>query len=382
MRLLGTPSSLAPATLLLLAGTFVVVPGTATAAPADPRPARVRLSAPAGEVVRSTTVDLTGKAWSRARGEERTVTLRTSRFSMVGATWQGLAPRLELRTLRPAGWTAWQHADPMTDGPSLPDGRGASDLLWVDDSSAIQVRADGGLPGSLDLVLIDPGHLPTDVTAAPSAADPRRSRSARATQAPAPRMMSRADWGANPRWRNGQPRYFYRLLQIHVHHTATANDYAPADVPGILRGMYRYHTQTLGWFDIGYNFLVDRFGRAWVGRSGGVNRLVQGAHTLGFNVRSVGIAVIGNLEERRPTAKSLRTVVRLAAWKLDRYGRDAMGRVVVRSTGSDRYADGRRVRLPVIDGHRDTNDTACPGEFLYAKLPEIRRRAQWRINHR
>ena len=58
MRLLGTPSSLAPATLLLLAGTFVVVPGTATAAPADPRPARVRLSAPAGEAVRSTTVDL------------------------------------------------------------------------------------------------------------------------------------------------------------------------------------------------------------------------------------------------------------------------------------------------------------------------------------
>ena len=75
-------------------------------------------------------------------------------------------------------------------------------------------------------------------------------------------------------------------------------------------------------------------------------------------------------------------MVRLAAWKLDRYGRDAKGRVVVRSTGSDKYADGRRVRLPVIDGHRDTNDTACPGKFLYARLPEIRRRTQWRINHR
>ena len=33
------------------------------------------------------------------------------------------------------------------------------------------------------------------------------------------------------------------------------------------------------------------------------------------------------------------------------------------------------MRLPVIDGHRDTNDTACPGQRLYDRLPTIRRRA-------
>ena len=87
---------------------------------------------------------------------------------------------------------------------------------------------------------------------------------------------------------------------MHLHHTATGNGYSRSDVPGILRGMYRYHTKTLGWFDIGYNFLVDRFGRAWVGRSGGANQLVRGAHTLGFNRSSVGIAVIGNLEDHKP----------------------------------------------------------------------------------
>ena len=139
------------------------------------------------------------------------------------------------------------------------------------------------------------------------------------------------------------------LKQIHVHHTATGNDYARADVPGILRGMYRYHTQTLGWFDIGYNFLVDRFGRAWVGRSGGANRLVRGAHTLGFNERSVGIAVIGNLEERRPSAKALRTVIRLAAWKLDRYGREATGRVSRPVHGQRQVRRGRARAAP---GHR------------------------------
>ena len=75
-------------------------------------------------------------------------------------------------------------------------------------------------------------------------------------------------------------------------------------------------------------------------------------------------------------------MVKLAAWKLDRYDRDAEGHGHRHGPrGSDKYAEDERVRLPVIDGHRDTNDTACPGEYLYAKLPEIRDRAQWRINH-
>jgi hypothetical protein len=171
------------------------------------------------------------------------------------------------------------------------------------------------------------------------------------------------------------------MRQVHVHHTATGNDYSRSDVPAILRGMYRYHTHSLGWFDIGYNFLVDRFGRAWVGRSGGSGRLVRGAHTLGFNKTSVGIAVIGNLEERRPWKKAVTSVVKLAAWKLDKYDRQATGTVVVRSSGSDKYSEDERVELPVIDGHRDTNDTACPGEYLYAELPSIRNRAQWRIDN-
>src|SRR3546814_12934624 len=87
------------------------------------------------------------------------------------------------------------------------------------------------------------------------------------------------------------------MKQVHVHHTVNANDYRSWQTAGILRGIYRYHTKTLGWFDIGYNFLIDRFGRIWEGRSGGIGNLVQGAHTLGFNHTSVGVAV--RSEERR-----------------------------------------------------------------------------------
>jgi uncharacterized protein with LGFP repeats len=164
-----------------------------------------------------------------------------------------------------------------------------------------------------------------------------------------------------------------------VHHTVNSNDYRAGDVPGLIRGMYRYHTVNLGWSDIGYNFLIDRFGRTWVGRAGGFKEPVRGAHTLGFNSTSTGVALIGNFDLARPSRKARTALVHLAAWKLNKYHRNPLGKAKVFSHGSDRFAFGRRVRLPVLDGHRDTNLTACPGQRLYERLPEIRRRVAERI---
>ena len=194
-----------------------------------------------------------------------------------------------------------------------------------------------------------------------------------------PEMSGRGVWGADESWRNGAPRYCATIEQVHVHHTANSNDYAEQDVPALLRGIYRYHTHSLGWSDIAYNFLVDRFGRAWVGRAGGAGRPVRGAHTLGFNATSSGIAVIGNYDLVAPSIETLTAVVNLAAWKLSMYGRDPEGTAAVVSEGSDKYARAQVAVLPVIDGHRDTNDTACPGQLLYDQLPEVRRLVQERI---
>ena len=298
--------------------------------------------------------------------------------AQVGATWQGIAPTLAVRTT-PDG--PWLPLPELADGPSAGQGegipgQGATDLVWTGASRGIEVRVIGSGFSDLELVLIDPGRLPSDDG---SMAVPRARPSA-PDRAPRPELRTRQDWDADPSWRNGRPHYNHKLQQVHVHHTATGNAYRRADVPGLLRGMYRYHTHDLGWFDIGYNFLVDKFGRAWVGRSGGPERLVRGAHTLGFNTTSVGIAVIGTLEHRAPRTEALRMVSRLAAWKLDKRGKDALGKVRVRSTGSDLYDEGERPRLPVIDGHRDTNETACPGQELYDRLPRIRRLAQQRID--
>jgi len=92
------------------------------------------------------------------------------------------------------------------------------------------------------------------------------------------------------------------------------------------------------------------------------------------------VAAIGNHEESRASSELVGALVRLTAWKLDAYGRRPAGYAWMWSQGSDRYPEGTRVRLPVIDGHRDTNLTACPGDYLYAKLPAIRRRAQERAD--
>jgi hypothetical protein len=377
MRFSGTASLV---TAVTLATGLLALP----AAHADPgsgagsEPSTIRLRADGGSPVRSAEVPV---------GSGRQDPQRTSPYSMLGLTWRGADPSsLRFRSHGASGWSPWRTAEVLQDGPTAgteSNGRRATEPVWVGPSDGVQVDVRGSGHRDLRLVLIDPGVLASDATTASSPSVARTSaRQARPKPdfAPPPPLHSRRSWGADPSWRNGSPRYNRGLRQVHVHLTASSNTYTRAQVPAILRGMYRYHTSSLGWFDLGYNFVVDRFGRAWVGRSGGPARLVRGAHTLGFNHNSVGIAVLGNFEEVWPTRKALTTVVRLAAWKLDRHRRVARGTVAVKSEGSDRYAAGRKVRLAVIDGHRDTNDTACPGEHLYDRLPGIRRRAQSRMD--
>ena len=78
----------------------------------------------------------------------------------------------------------------------------------------------------------------------------------------APPVRSRAAWGADESIRGATPAYAPAVKAVVVHHTASSNDYGPADVPALLRGFYAYHVRSRGWSDVGYNVLVDRFGTA------------------------------------------------------------------------------------------------------------------------
>jgi hypothetical protein len=313
----------------------------------------------------------------RARnGVRETESLPTSLYSMVGVTWRGDAsPEVWARARRSDGWTDWTRLPVLEDRPEddawQADRRGTA-AWWVGPSRAVQVRVAGAAPKGMRLVLLHPAGRTSDQAVGTAA---RRSTGAEDVVAPKPDISSRAAWGADESWRDGRPRYESTIEQVHVHHTASGNDYSRSDTPALIRGMYRYHTKSLGWSDIAYNFLVDRFGRIWEGRAGGVARPVRGAHTLGFNSDSCGIAVIGNFDQVKASDTVVRGVAAVAAWKLDRYGRRARGRTTVRSEGSDKYRDGAMATLRVIDGHRDTNDTSCPGTNLYKRLPDIRARA-------
>jgi hypothetical protein len=316
----------------------------------------------------------------------QTLRLPTSTHSMVGFTWRGGTepPTIEVSSRRAGDWSSWREAPLLRHAPSArsPEQRqSGTELSWIGSASGVQVRVRGRRPASLTLVLLHPARRLADEN---EEREPWRSSPAAPAQQPGvlprPAMRSRRQWGADETWRDGPVRVEDTLVQIHVHHTANSNDYAELDVPALLRGMYRYHTKNLGWSDLAYNFLIDQFGTVWQGRAGGAARLVRGAHTLGFNSHSCGIAVIGNFELVAPSAAVKKALVGLAAWKLDAYGLDPMGTAQVVSEGSDKFAPGRSVELPVIDGHRDTNETACPGENLYAALPGIRSRTRRRID--
>jgi uncharacterized protein with LGFP repeats len=143
-------------------------------------------------------------------------------------------------------------------------------------------------------------------------------------------------------------------------------------------GICRYHRNTNGWNDIGYNFLVDRFGRTFVGRAGGVGRPVVGAHAEGFNSYSTGVAALGTHTSEPPSAASVEGIARLLRWKLPHHGAPVTGGTTVTSAGgsTSKYPAGQRVRLKRISGHRDVSYTECPGQELYNQLHAIRRKAE------
>jgi hypothetical protein len=307
----------------------------------------------------------------------QTPVLDTALVTMVGFTWRdgGPAPRILVRFRTKGGWSPWRPAPLLLDLPDPSTGEGigkaGTSPLVVEPSDGVQVQVSGSVPPELSITLIHAAAIAGDARLVAGSTSRSLSRAA-ALGVAMPSIYTRAQWGANESWRDGAPRFNNTILQAHVHHSASGNGYSQAEVPALIRSFYKYHTHSLGWSDIAYNFLVDSFGTIWEGRYGGMDQPVRGAHTLGFNNNSTGFCVIGNFESVQPTQPTLDSLAKLAAWKLSLYGRDPQGWTQVTSEGSDKFPKGQVVTLPVIDGHRDTNDTACPGGNLYAQVAAVR----------
>ncbi len=189
-----------------------------------------------------------------------------------------------------------------------------------------------------------------------------------------PAIITRAQWGADESMKCPNTVYDNGVRAGIVHHTAGSNDYTPQDSAAIVRSIYAYHTRTLGWCDIAYNALVDKYGQVFEGRAGGMDRPVEGAHTGGFNKNTWGVAMLGNFDDVPPTPIQIRTVGRLLGWRLGMDHVDPRGTVVLTSDGGSftHFPRGATPTLPTIFTHRDVGITECPGNAAYAVMDQIR----------
>ena len=294
-------------------------------------------------------------------------------FSLVGFELLGDDETIEFRTsAHGESWTPWtvtRRIAAVGEGPTPGDREDVSawrrmtQPVWVGEARWLQVRS--GTPTSVRAHLVDSAGLSRSllVRTAETALAVLAGDAPAAHATPfSPGIIMRAEWGADESWRNGSPHLARAARFAVIHHTATGNDYAREEVPAILRGIYRYHTHTLGWDDIGYNFLVDRFGRVFEGRAGGVDRPVIGAHAAGHNDGSIGVAVLGchdrqACDDPAVPAPAVEGLDRLVAWKFAYHGIDPLETTRQEETTTS-----------TIIGHREVGSTACPGDDLFEQM--------------
>jgi hypothetical protein len=284
------------------------------------------------------------------------------RFQLLGLHWRGPGT-VSFRTAPARGaWSAWRPARPEAE--DLPDrgsdearaGRGwtLGNPYWTGPARRVQYRLSG------EVSRLRAHFVASPVQPLRTASIPR-----------APAIISRAAWGASESIVRDAPSYATALRFAVVHHTAGTNPSSPSESAAIVRAIQAYHVLSNGWDDIGYNFLVDRFGQVFEGRGGGTARNVIGAHAQGFNTGSTGVAVLGTYGGSGISADAESALVALLAWRLDVAHVDPLSSLSWRSGGNPRFASGTVVRLRAASGHRDTGYTSCPGDGLYSQLGEI-----------
>ncbi|WP_309134393.1 DUF4214 domain-containing protein [Cellulomonas sp.] len=309
--------------------------------------------------------------------------VETDGFQTLGVTWPeaAAAPELlEVRTRADDGtWSSWT---PLAVSDEAPDAgtadaraaerRAGTDPLWVGEADAVQVALPlDAEPTDLSLALVSsPAEEAADV--APAAMRTGGAMvTAAVTAASAPRVIRGSEWGSA-----GQicrPDVASSLVGAVVHHTAGSNGYATVgQAMQQIRNDQAYHQRSRGWCDLGYNFVVDKWGNIYEGRAGSLDRAVIGVHAGGFNTGTVGVAMLGTYDAA-PSAATQQAVGSIIGWRLGAYGVNP-GATMSYYTGNGENSRFKNqwVTLPRVIGHRDTAFTSCPGNGGYAALPTIR----------
>ncbi|MFJ5560135.1 N-acetylmuramoyl-L-alanine amidase [Streptomyces sp. NPDC093250] len=317
----------------------------------------------------------------------------------TASLWTGDADGVEVRVVKDDGTQAGGQPagmdvtllDPGTDPEGAPDVADMDPVAFAADTTASVTPAPTETqPGATE----PPSSAPATQTAtdtAPATPDATLSGTVTQTASPSltptvpeprpstvvkPPVITQAEWGASTDY-DGTPSYGTEIKAAVIHHTGTDSDnsLSCADSRARTRSIQQEHFAR-GYYDIGYNFLVDRCGQIFEGRSGGMDLPVVGAHDVGFNNDTLGISYIGNFESAQPSRAAMDSIARVVAWKFGMYGIDPTGTVTLTSgreagDSGNKIDMGESVTLPRVFGHRDTNYTACPGRNLYPKLSRI-----------
>lgn len=366
--------------------------------------------------------------------------LEVDDFLVAGFTWSGGQDLPEglgvyLRVREDGVWSQWYLNEAAGSGPDDGAGLAGTDEFVTGGADAVQASVVGDaadLPADLTLALV-PGQPageevldvedlePAEAEPTPVATEPEETLPTepsagpvQETAAPAPGpqaqfspvaagtstgrgvnpslpamlaatttinglpvpVHTRAEWGANAAYMTWTPRYV-AAAHVVVHHTAGTNSYTASESASVVRGIYYYHAVTRDWGDIGYNFLVDKYGQVFEGRAGTLSAaagtMVVGGHAYGANTGTMGISMMGTYTSVSPTSTQLTKVGQIAGWFLRRSGvTNPSGSAPFTFLATDLYSAGQTISLPRISGHRDVGRTTCPGDAGYSAMSTIR----------
>lgn len=170
------------------------------------------------------------------------------------------------------------------------------------------------------------------------------------------RTVTEDDAGRRFRWAR---QYSPSVELITVHHTAVKVEGDNRSGAERVRALYAYHANNRGWGDIGYHYLIDEDGQIYEGKSGG--KYVVAGHAYCNNVGTVGVALLGNFEEEKPTQDQLKALQWLIVELAEDYDIDL-----------DRTVTFHGKRQQPVVGHRDLLSTECPGFYVYGAMAQIR----------
>ncbi len=272
-------------------------------------------------------------------------------FSMVGVTWRSGVPNdadVQVRWRNDGQWSRWSELHLDLENTWTEGGRPGTEPQWVDHADAVAVRVvadEPSTPRDLRVATVDPGKFAATTPVAASVNQPP--------------IISRSSWGAKSGGGCDSPRYGSTTRGAVVHHTAGSNSYSKSDSASIVRATQAYHMNGRDWCDIGYNFLVDKYGQIFEGRAGGIDKPVRGAHAGNgpVNEETMGVSLMGTFTSTDATAAMKSATVDLVAWRFSDYDVPAKGT----------YSLGGKT-LNRIAGHRNVVSTECPGTKVYAWL--------------